>query len=260
MMISAVCTTTTRFPPSRSTGKERDAESGNDYFGARYYSSSMGRWLSPDWSAKVEPVPYAKLDNPQSLNLYVYVLNNPLGSIDIDGHGGGEERPNWLQKELNSEMGRGHVTNSELAQKQGSLDKAKSVRGAVEKGYGIAKKLTGELKETKKWHDIMQKAFDNAFKHPSSGLQEEKLYYYSVYQYAQQQTIYHGTNAGLSMVEIENGMFEPPAGWFIKITNEILTSGIRAQAQVNAEAMRQKMNAAHEDFVQRLITVYGSQQ
>ena len=31
-----------------STGKERDTESGNDYFGARYYASTMGRWLSPD--------------------------------------------------------------------------------------------------------------------------------------------------------------------------------------------------------------------
>jgi RHS repeat-associated protein len=68
------------------TGKERDAESGNDYFGARYYSSAMGRWMSPDWSAKVAPVPYAKLDNPQSLNLYAYVLNNPLIHIDADGH------------------------------------------------------------------------------------------------------------------------------------------------------------------------------
>ena len=33
---------------SRSTGKERDTESGNDYFPARYYASSMGRWTSPD--------------------------------------------------------------------------------------------------------------------------------------------------------------------------------------------------------------------
>jgi len=49
---------------SRCTGKERDAESGLDYFGARYFSSNMGRWMSPDWSAKEEPVPYAKLDNP----------------------------------------------------------------------------------------------------------------------------------------------------------------------------------------------------
>jgi RHS repeat-associated protein len=54
----------------RSTGKERDTESGNDYFGARYYSSTMGRFMSPDWSAKAEPVPYSALSNPQSLNLY----------------------------------------------------------------------------------------------------------------------------------------------------------------------------------------------
>ncbi len=46
----------------------------------------MGRFLSPDWSAKVEPVPYAKLDDPQSLNLYEYAGNNPLIHIDADGH------------------------------------------------------------------------------------------------------------------------------------------------------------------------------
>ena len=71
---------------SISTGKERDSESGNDYFGARYYASTMGRWLSPDWAAKAMPVPYAKLDNPQSLNLYAYVGNNPLIRFDVDGH------------------------------------------------------------------------------------------------------------------------------------------------------------------------------
>jgi len=68
------------------TGKERDTESGNDYFGARYYASSMGRFMSPDWSAKEEPVPYAMMDNPQTLNLYAYVGNNPLSRVDADGH------------------------------------------------------------------------------------------------------------------------------------------------------------------------------
>ena len=68
------------------TGKERDAESGNDYFGARYYGSSMGRFMSPDWSAKQEPVPYSSLTNPQTLNLYAYVGNNPLTGLDPDGH------------------------------------------------------------------------------------------------------------------------------------------------------------------------------
>ncbi len=46
----------------------------------------MGRFLSPDWSAEAEPIPYAELGNPQSLNLYAYVGNNPLARIDADGH------------------------------------------------------------------------------------------------------------------------------------------------------------------------------
>jgi RHS repeat-associated protein len=70
----------------RITGKERDAESGNDYFEARYYSSAMGRFMSPDWSDEHDPVPYADFENPQSFNLYSYVENNPLGSVDANGH------------------------------------------------------------------------------------------------------------------------------------------------------------------------------
>jgi hypothetical protein len=46
----------------------------------------MGRFMSPDWAAKAQPEPYAKLDNPQSLNLYAYVGNNPLSRTDLDGH------------------------------------------------------------------------------------------------------------------------------------------------------------------------------
>lgn len=71
---------------SRCTGKERDAESGLDYFGARYYASTMGRWLSPDWSEKPTAVPYADFAHPQSLNLYQYEGNNPLANADKDGH------------------------------------------------------------------------------------------------------------------------------------------------------------------------------
>ena len=71
-------TPTTRL---RFTGKERDAESGNDYFGARYYASSMGRFMSPD-----PKQPSMKhLMNPQKWNKYAYVLNNPLSLVDPDG-------------------------------------------------------------------------------------------------------------------------------------------------------------------------------
>jgi RHS repeat-associated protein len=72
------------------TGKERDSESGLDNFGARYDSSAIGRFMSPDWSASPEPVPFADLSNPQSLNLYAYVENNPINRIDSGGHAGKE--------------------------------------------------------------------------------------------------------------------------------------------------------------------------
>jgi RHS repeat-associated protein len=71
------------------TGKERDAESGADYFGARYYGSSMGRFMSPDYSDMTfgpDPVPNADITNPQSLNLYAYGQNNPVRNVDPDGH------------------------------------------------------------------------------------------------------------------------------------------------------------------------------
>jgi RHS repeat-associated protein len=61
------------------TGKDRDAESGNDYFFARYYGSSMGRFLSPDSFG-------GHLEDPQTLNRYSYVGNNPLVRTDPDGH------------------------------------------------------------------------------------------------------------------------------------------------------------------------------
>jgi len=70
----------------RFTGKEHDTETNNDYFGARYYSSTMGRFLTPDWSATPVPIPYASLGNPQTLNLYSYVENNPITGTDPDGH------------------------------------------------------------------------------------------------------------------------------------------------------------------------------
>jgi len=68
------------------TGKERDAESGLDYFDARHYANAWGRFMQPDWAAAPTEVPYANFGNPQSLNLYSYVENNPTTLGDPDGH------------------------------------------------------------------------------------------------------------------------------------------------------------------------------
>jgi RHS repeat-associated protein len=90
--------TCTPFPTENLfTGKERDTESGNDYFGARYYASTMGRFLSPDWDSSPVAIPYADRTNPQSFNLYSYAGNNPLSRTDPDGHctNGGQQKGFW---------------------------------------------------------------------------------------------------------------------------------------------------------------------
>jgi len=65
----------------RFTQKERDVETGLDYFGARYYSSTEGRFTTVD-PAKFKAKHFA---NPQDLNRYAYVANNPLAFFDPDG-------------------------------------------------------------------------------------------------------------------------------------------------------------------------------
>ena len=81
-------------PAQRFTSKERDTESGLDFFGARYYGGPFGRFTSADM-----PLVDQYSENPQSWNLYSYVRNNPLRFIDprgnkcvsLDGSGQGDD-------------------------------------------------------------------------------------------------------------------------------------------------------------------------
>jgi len=71
-------------PPSDKrlfTGKERDSETGMDYFGARYYRANLGRFSTVDPELNVKEA----LVDPQRWNRYAYVRNNPLKYVDPDG-------------------------------------------------------------------------------------------------------------------------------------------------------------------------------
>lgn len=61
------------------TSHERDTETGLDYMQARYFRSTHGRFTSADSVA-------GSIANPQTMNLYAYVANNPLRYTDPTGH------------------------------------------------------------------------------------------------------------------------------------------------------------------------------
>jgi len=73
------CTSTGTFGTDRKfTGQWLDS-SGLYFCDARYYDAVPGRFISPDSVVQT-------LADPQSLNRYTYVLNNPLRYVDPSGH------------------------------------------------------------------------------------------------------------------------------------------------------------------------------
>jgi RHS repeat-associated protein len=71
-------------PKHKFTGKELDSSTGLYYYGARYYSPELGRFISADPTIQH---PY----DPQDLNRYTYCRNNPLNYVDPTGLG-------WFKK------------------------------------------------------------------------------------------------------------------------------------------------------------------
>jgi RHS repeat-associated protein len=78
---AAVCGSVTLGQPRRFTGKERDVETGLDYFGARYFRPNLGRFTTVDPGQKTAE----NLIDSQRWNRYAYALNNPFKFIDPDG-------------------------------------------------------------------------------------------------------------------------------------------------------------------------------
>jgi RHS repeat-associated protein len=118
------------------TGKERDAETGLDYFGVRYMSSAQGRFTSPD-----PAMSSAKLGDPQTWNRYAYVTNNPLRYIDSDGR----DRLEAAQDAAVRDYLAGRITKQQLADR--TIHTAPAGVGAVGAGAMVAATAVAALPE-----------------------------------------------------------------------------------------------------------------
>lgn len=79
----------------RYTGQQLDSDSNLYYLRARYYDPSIGRFTSRDSFSGFT-------GNPQSQNLYGYVLNNPINLVDSTGHCSAESNMGFLDKAANA--------------------------------------------------------------------------------------------------------------------------------------------------------------
>lgn len=71
-------------------GHYLDQETNLIYMGARYYSPTLGRFLTPDITTQ-DP------SNPQTFNRYTYANNNPVNNVDPDGHGFWKSVKSWFK-------------------------------------------------------------------------------------------------------------------------------------------------------------------
>jgi RHS repeat-associated protein len=139
------------------TGKERDSESGLDNFGARYDSSSLGRFMSPD----PVMVSWRRMVNPQVWNAYSYAGNNPLRYVDPTGeeivplgvHTDEEikKRKNEIKQELK---------NKDLTKEQkDALKKERNTLGLEQQGNHVVSNLLANLDKTGERNGLTLKDF-----------------------------------------------------------------------------------------------------
>jgi len=135
------------------TQKERDNETGLDYFGARYYASTQGRFTSPDPFFFQQEM----LIDPQRFNLYSYVRNNPLFYIDPTGmvidisRLSKDDRKKWerVLKVINAKDKNGNYINPKLREIYERLDSDKRTLIIENHSFGDRSSSVGEFNITK---------------------------------------------------------------------------------------------------------------
>jgi len=150
------------------TGKERDVESGLDYFGARHYGSNIGRFASPDRYNAVltrqglqlgglgdnaaDAFLYGYIENPQNWNKYAYVLNTPARMVDrtgaapADGHHLLTERDTYtgIAKDFADKIKTGPLSGSGAPNQPGFNEAHRAYNAAVEQALEEAEETMGD--------------------------------------------------------------------------------------------------------------------
>jgi len=142
----------------RFTGKERDAETGLHYFGARHYDANLGRFISID-PALISGRPASTLTVPQQHNFYAYAINNPYRYVDPDGEFaitaaivlGAIATNAFLPSTVNAPLDDQNLVNSqttaEFAKDAAILETAGFVGGKVISRFGKVTKTRGDTFE-----------------------------------------------------------------------------------------------------------------
>jgi len=136
-------------PLAKFSGKERDAESQLDYFGARYYDREQYRFISVDPMLVLQS---AQAD-PQRWNLYSYCFNNPVNAIDPSGKWGKTVHYDWTKR-----IGIMAGISSDLATSIAEANRH------VDSFFSTTSSVTLNEQQRKDWHFISTERYIEALK------------------------------------------------------------------------------------------------
>ncbi len=202
-----ICRTysTTDTTINKFTGKERDQETGYDYFGARYYDSRVSVWLSPD------PL----FEKHLQWSPYNYVLRNPFVLIDPDGKQVNvknlkQEHRNAIIQDLLIITGYTFKMNDEGFLK---IDNTKEVSGGSEIGRELAKELDSYDKSIIKVVEHSSKYRTSFYDKNSEGISLNPL---EIESYTNPDNVMNGLNIhtyGWGMVFLHELLHSKFKGW-----------------------------------------------
>lgn len=205
----------------RYSGKEKDAATGLYYYGMRYYSTWLGRWLSADPAGTVD-----------GLNLYAFVGGNPVSYVDVGGMVKKKKKKNqkfniFIEgKEFKSKGRPGWRTKA----KKMKVKKNEDRRHVIHLSSYIIKpvlKIINNLKKTKTDDEIIKLLTSNAKDKKMKGIPKTRLLdKYIIYTISQLNSVPNNLNADSSA---ENQGIELIRGQFNRLNQEVKSKSLNTK-------------------------------